>query len=52
MQLSFTFTCAGVFSGRWPVTGLNKHLLSIGLDHVNVFADLLERHLEKQQQTC
>lgn len=47
----FHFTCAGVFPGRWPVTGLDKHLLSISLDHVNIFADLLERHL-KNNQTC
>ena len=47
LLLSLSFTCAGVFSRRWPVTGLDKHLLSVSLDHVNIFADLLERHLEK-----
>lgn len=45
--LSFGFTCAGVLSFCWPVTGLNKHLLSVSLDHVNIFADLLESHLKE-----
>lgn len=41
-------TCTGVFPGWRPVTGLDENLLPAGLDHVNIFADLLERHLEQQ----
>lgn len=49
--LLLPFTCA-VLSGRWPVTGLDKHLLAIGLDHVDILADLLEGHLEEQKVSC
>lgn len=45
--LFFHFTCACVFSRQRAVAGLDEHLLSVGLDHVDVFADLLESHLER-----
>lgn len=38
-------TCA-VLPGGSPVPGLDEHLLPVGLDHVNVLADLLEGHLK------
>lgn len=42
-------TCGGMFFRRRSVAGFNEDLLSAGLHHVNIFADLLEGHLFEMQ---
>lgn len=41
-----TLTWTGIFSGWGAVARLYEDLLAIGLDHMDILADLLECHLK------
>lgn len=42
-------TRAGVFPRQWAVTRLDENLLPVCFHHMDVFANLLKRHLEKNE---